>query len=253
MALEQTASQEQFSLENPRANKLEEIVSGKMAESNLDEGKPADPDVSSVITDEVLRNRIRVLIEEEKKPKPSKFQSISTNPLTLVVLSFLLTGLLGGLLTYYYTAKQQELDFHRNIQQQELVRQQSFSDELNKIRIQRIGEVWEQIDKNEVTLDSLLDKANNESSMNKKELFDKIISVVEEDIEVVNKNRFWLGEPTYNRLKDYLDITGRYVSDMLLGYPGIDLSETLKKREKAKQDILQIRSLFLTGESESSK
>lgn len=253
MAFEQTASQEEFSLEKPRANKLEENVSVKMAESNLDEGKPANPDASSIITDEVLRNRIRILIEEEKRPKPSKFQSISTNSSFVVFLGFLLTGLLGGLLTYYYTAKQQELDFRRNIQQQELVRQRSFSDELNKIRIQKIGEVWEQIDKNEVTLDSLLDKANKESSMNKKELFDKIISVVEEDITIVNKNRFWLGESTYNPLKDYFAITDQYVSDMILGRPGIDLSETLKKREKAKQDILQIRSLFLNGELESSK
>ena len=242
MAFEQTASQEQFSPESPRANKIEEIVSGKMAESNLDEGEPINLDVSSVITDEVLRNRIRLLIDEEKKPKPSKFLSISTNPLAVVVLSFLLSVLLGGLLTYYY-----------NVKQQELVRQRSFSDELNKIRIQKIGEVWEQIDKNEVTLDSLLDKANNESNINKKELFDKIASVVEEDIAVVDKNRFWLGGSTYTPLKDYLAITDQYVSDMFLGHPGIDLSETLKKREKAKQDILQIRSLFLTGELESSK
>jgi hypothetical protein len=50
-----------------------------------------------------------------------------------------------------------------------------------------------------------------------------------------------------------MEKTGLYASDMLLGPPGIDLSEALKKRKQAKQDILQMRIMFLKGEPEPSK
>lgn len=238
------------SLKKSKDDKPAENVSGKVAEANVAEGESVNPYVSLVVSDEVLRHRIRTLIDE--KVKPSKFQSISTHPLLIVVVSFILSIFIGGFLTHYYSLKQMELENSRNIQQQELARQRSFSDELNKIRIQKIGEVWEQLDKTEVDLDSLLDRANNGTNSNRKDV-DSIISLVKGDLAIINKNRFWLGEQTYNQIKDYLDINGRYALDKLLGQPGIDLSDSLKKREQAKQDILQIRRMFLKGELESSK
>lgn len=246
----QSASQQQTTSDDLQGNQLEESVNREEKGSGLDNGEPLSPAVLKVITDEVLRHRIRTIMEE--KPKPSRWQRFSTHPVGLMVVGFFLSVFLGGLLTNYYTLKQKDLEHQRNIQQQELARQRSFSDELNKIRIQKIGEVWEHIDKTEIILDGLLDKANKASSSNQKE-FDDIISVIREDISIINKNRFWLGEQTYNRIREYMDINGRYALDMLLGPEGIDLSETIRKRQQAKQDILQIRKMFLEGESESIK
>jgi hypothetical protein len=247
MAFTPLASQEQSGLENLSGNNLEENVNAKLAEPNSEDSTLVNSDVSSVITDEVLRNRIRVLIDEEKKPKPSIWQRFSTHPLTIVFLSFLLSIPLGGFLTNHYTNKQQEL-----------MRQRSFSDELNKIRIQKIGEVWEQIDRTESDVDLLLERVNKASALKtpraeiEKDI-DNITSLVKEELAIINKNRFWLGEQTYNQIEEYLHITGSYTLDRLMGDSGIDLSETLKKRVQAKQDILKIRSMFLKGEPELDK
>lgn len=234
MKSEQAASQECSVLENLTDNKPTQNVSTKVAESNLDKSESANPDVSAVITDELLR-LIRKLTEEKPKPRIQRFLA---HPLFIVVISFLLSMPVGGFFTYIYSLKQQELS-----------RQRSFSDELNRIRVQKIGEVWEQIDKTEVNLDNLLDRANKTPDSNEKDV-NNILRLTEEEVAIINKNRFWLGEQTYNRIKNYLDINGRYALDKLLGPPGIDLSETVRKREQAKQDILQIRSMFLKGEPE---
>jgi hypothetical protein len=245
---QQPASQEPPSSETPEGDTLVENLSGKPAEEPAENGVPAvNPDCLPVITDEVLRHRVRMLLDE--KPRPSTAQSLFSHPLLIVVVGFALTGLVGGYLTNNYSLHQKSLEHQRSLQQQELARQQSFSDELNKIRIQKIGVVWELIDKNEVALDGLLNKANRASGSNKED-FAQISKIIDEDIAFINANRFWLGEKVYNKLKDYLDITGRYVFDMLLGQPGIDLSETARKREQAKQDVLNVRIMFLKGEPE---
>ncbi|MCA1568272.1 MAG: hypothetical protein LC803_22035 [Acidobacteria bacterium] len=198
-----------------------------------------DSHMSSTEGSEALGNRIRTL---EEKASSSRVQSISTNPLVLLIMGFLLSGIVGGLLTHYHS-----------IRQQELARVRSFSDELNKLRVQKIGEVWETVDKTEADVDVILDKVNKApgpgtNNANTGEDVDNIIRLLREQNVVINKNRFWLGEPVYSRIKEYLDINGRYALDKLIGHSGIDLTETLKKREQAKQDIIQIRNMFLKGE-----
>lgn len=246
MKSELAASQERPVLVNPTDNKLDGSASREVAGANREVGRPVDLDDSSVIARELLK-----LIDKltEEKPKPSKTQRFFTHPLVIVIIGFILSVPLGGYFTSIYTRKQMELEKSRDIQQQELVRQRSFSDELNKIRIQKIGEVWEQIDKNEVDIDDLLERTNKASDSNQKD-FDTIYRLVKEDVSIIDKNRFWLGDQTANRIKNYLKINSSYALDKLLGPPGIDLSETVKKREQAKQDILQIRNMFLKGEPE---
>ncbi len=129
MKSEQPAAQERPVLVNPTDNKLDESVSRGVAGFNGDIGRPVNPDDSSVITGELLK-LIGKLTEE--KSKPSETQRFLTHPLVIVVVSFLLSVPLGGFLTYIYTRKQTELENRRDIQQQELVRQRSFSDELNR-------------------------------------------------------------------------------------------------------------------------
>ncbi|HJQ31044.1 MAG TPA: hypothetical protein VJ866_02635 [Pyrinomonadaceae bacterium] len=199
-------------------------------EAPAEDQQPIPPDVSALISDEVLRHRVRSFIEP--KPTPSWFQRLINSQVFLTFLGFLLTGVIGGALTYFYTAKQQELTSQR-----------SFSDELNKIRIQKIGEVWEQVDKNEVLLDAQLLEATKESVSDAKinQNVDAIKNLIQEDRVIINKNRFWLGEGNYQKLQEYLDKNVNMTLNMLLARPGTDFSEIIEERKRAKQDILQIR------------
>lgn len=235
MKFEQPASQGRPVLANP-PNSEDGTRAGEDAPVAIPpRGEPAQPDAFSALTQEVQR-LVRKLADEP--PKPSRLKSLSSHPLFIVVVTFVLTVIVGGHLTNKYT-----------LGQQELARQRSFTDELNKIRVQKIGEVWEHVDRTEVELDALVDRANEAPEPGDKDL-SAIAKLVEEDVAIVNKNRFWLGEQNYGRLKNYLEINRSYVLDKLLGRPGIDLTDTVRKREQAKQDVLQIRNMFLKGELE---
>lgn len=245
MESKRLAAQKQSDLENPKADRFEENLSSEVPGSNVEYGEQIDSNASSVITDEVLTHRIRTLIDE--KPRPSTLHTISINPLVVVVVG----GLIGVGLTQYYTSLQKDLEYNRTIQQQELARQRSFSDELSKIRIQKFGDVWERIDENEIDIDSLLDDGLSEgpktdSDTNEKK-GEKIRSLIHEDLAIISKNRFWLGEETYDKARQYLNINIQYALNKLLVRPGTDLSEVINKRKQAKQDILQARSMFLEG------
>jgi hypothetical protein len=235
---EQRTSHEQPPLETLTGNILAED-GGALPKFKLEDNETVSPEVASMITDEVLRQRIRALMKKE--PKPSIPQRVLNHSLFAILLSFILAVPVGGYLTYLYTQRQQVEASRR-----------SFSDELNKIRVQKIGEVWEHLDKNEVVLDNLLEKSNQNPGSNR-EYFDKIESLIEEDIVIVNKNRFWLGTQAYDELNKYLNATRPIITDMLVGPPGIDLSELRRKREQTKQDIERIRTMFLAGELEPSK
>ncbi|MEK6280330.1 MAG: hypothetical protein AABN95_08245 [Acidobacteriota bacterium] len=254
MESKQPTSHEQSSLETRKPEELAESVTAKVKDSNVEDHKPVKPDVSYLLTGEVLS----ALIDEKSKSKSSWLQKISNNAVVVVFFG----GVITALLTYYYTyelknldyahsVQQRNLDFARNVQQQELIRQRSFLDEVNKVRVQKLGEVWEQIDKNEVILSSLLERANESSKSNhqKNQNVDVINSLIQEGRVIVNKNRFWLGEQNYDQIKDYLDKNLQLARNMLLARPGTDLSEIIEKREQTKQDILQIRkSMLLEGE-----
>jgi hypothetical protein len=241
VALKQPASQEQSGSQNSTTNRPEDRVHGDSPETIVEDRQLVHLDISSLIRDEVLRYKVRTFIEE--KPTSSRLQRFLSHQLFLTAIGFLLTGVMGGLLTYYYTLKQKDLDYHRAIQQQELASQRSFSDELNKVRIQKIGEVWEQVDKNEVLLDSLLEQANKSSMSDnqKNQNVDAINNLIREDRVIINKNRFWLDEQNYSRFQNYLDKNVKIALNMLLARPGTDVSEIIEERKYAKQDILQIR------------
>jgi hypothetical protein len=233
-ALRQPASQEQSGFEDQPNTKLHKTV---VSESNLDDRKLVDPDVSSLI--KVIEH---VLLE--KKQKPSKFKSFLSHPLVLVIVS----GIIGVVLTYYYTNKQKDIEYVRSNQQLRQTSQRSFSDELNKIRIQKFGEVWENIDKNEVLIDNLLNKPNRGSNSDNQNI-DTVNSLIQEDKLIINKNRFWLGDHYYYKLKEYSEKNIRLTLNMLLARPGTDLSKITKEREQAKLDILEVRkSMLLDGE-----
>lgn len=191
------------------------------------------------------RPKIENIIGE--KSSAFSLKGFLTHPLVIVVSA----GIIAVLLTYYNNVKQKDFDNYRSLQQRELESQQFFSNELNIIRIQKIGEVWEQIGNTEAEVDELLNKVNNESGSNGK-VVETIADLIEKDVAIINKNRFWLGEQNYNRINNYVDLNRKYVVEKLLGPPGMDLSELAAKRTQAKQDIIQIRESMLS-ESQPGK
>lgn len=250
-------SDEQSDIETQKAEELaesvpeesEESATAKVKDSNVEDHKPVKPDVSYLITGEVPR----ALIDEQSKFKSSWLQTISNNALVVVVVG----GLIGGALTYYYTYRQKNLDYSRGMLQQELGRRQSFSDEVNKLRIQKVGEVWEQLDEHEFAIDRLLDdppfeEVSKDPNANNKRV-DEIIKLIHEDKAMTSRNRFWLGEELYNKTMEYLDMNVKYALNKRVFRRATDLTELIKKRQGAKQDILEIRRLFLEGEIGSKR
>src|SRR5215204_3514578 len=223
---------------NPQGTMLKEDISEKAPEADLEHDKQIAPEILAFI-------KVIERLAGEKKQEPPRYKRFLTHPLLLILVS----GIAGGGITAYYTWQQKRIEFQRSLQQQDLTSRRSFSDELNRTRVQKFGEVYEQIDKNEPALDEMLSKANQNPGSNQ-ENFKKIRTLIEEDLVIINKNRFWLGKPAYKDLSNYLAITDQLVFDMLLGPPGIDLSELLRKREEAKQDVERVRDMFLAGEPE---
>src|SRR5215213_228255 len=77
----------------------------------------------SSIDQELLRQRIHSLLE--KKAPASKLQRLrdfSVNPMAVVLLSFLLTGILGTHISYLYGLKQQEATRQRSSSEIDLER-----------------------------------------------------------------------------------------------------------------------------------
>lgn len=135
MKNDKSTPKENLEPKNPAIDRGTEAGVSEDSISKAD-GPVISPGLSSTIEDEVLRSRIRDLIAA--KPAPSSFQRISTNPLTSVIIGFLLTGFIGGVLANYYNNKQKELETQRTKAQRESDRlredQQRESDRLNQER-----------------------------------------------------------------------------------------------------------------------
>src|ERR1051326_5551011 len=116
-------------------------------------------------------SQIKALISERaKKSKWQQFKAslvgVTTNAFFLLLVGFGLTTLVGTVLTNKYTTQQQELAASR-----------SFSDELNKLRIQKVAEVWERLDEDEFMIDDLIqatDQDNKEKGLTPDKLNDII-------------------------------------------------------------------------------
>jgi len=179
----------------------------------------------------------------EEKSSRSRIQSFSNNGLVVVIAS----GLIVTFLTNRYALRLKDVDYDRA---SKMAREQSLSEELNKIRMHKIGEVWEQIDENEVALDNLFNQVTTAPGPNKTR-FTQTNQVITKDIVVINRNRFWLGEAAYDQLLTYLKISSEILQVSFLGKPGMDLSKIREKREAAKQDINKMRNMFSNAESPS--
>jgi hypothetical protein len=175
------------------------------------------------MTEEVLRTLM------PEKRKFSRLYWISSNPLIVVVVG----GLVAGLLTQYYTYRQKDIEFNR-----------SFSNEMNKITIQKYGDVWERIDENELEIDSLLSslQSPNMDDESRNKTYHDFFRLIHEDEVILSRNKFWIGEELYGKTSAYLDINIRYgLNNAMVNR---DLTELLEKRKAAKHDLIQIRHLY---------
>jgi hypothetical protein len=74
----------------------------------------------TIIADEVLRSRVRELTGKPGGKPPSTLSRVSTNPMASLLVGFVLTGLVGSSLTYYYTERQKENEAARQLHEQSL-------------------------------------------------------------------------------------------------------------------------------------
>jgi hypothetical protein len=194
----------------------------------------SDSFASAVISDEFLRHRIRELIAD--KPPLSLARRIIEHPLFGTFVQFVLTGVLSVVIVALVNAHLQRLSARR-----------SFSDELNKMRVQRFGEVWERLDENEFLIDRILDDSSRQDSNTDQDVQD-IHKLIHEDLAIISKNRFWLGDDVYLKIRTYLDLNIQYALNKLIVTSGTDLTDLVAKRDRAKQDIQRIKSMFLERE-----
>jgi hypothetical protein len=158
--------------------------------------------------------------------------------MTLLFAGFLLSAGLGGFFTYLYTQKAQDLAAER-----------SFSDELNKLRIQKVAEVWERVDQDQIKIDTLVNHITDNNASDKatqNAVLQEIEKLIETDKETVGQYRFWISQETYDKLNRYLDATIFLITRQILE-PEADIESLLRDREAARSDIESERAKFLNS------
>ena len=184
-----------------------------------------------------LLRKVEALEDSIQEDRKNKSQGWTSNPVLLVVLGFVLS-FPGTLLTAYLTYRQHERAAER-----------SFIDESNKLRIQKIGEVWEQLDQDEHTIDQLLD-ADEEIVAKFPTPGDRareVKRIVQTDREKLSKYRFWLGQSISDSVNTYLNANIKYSIGKLSGTPEADLEPAKSARDAAKSSVDQIREQLLLG------
>ena len=174
---------------------------------------------------------VKNLIKENRK---TWIQELTSNPTVLVVLTFMFTGLIGTALAIY---------------QQQRAAERSFIDESNKLRIQKIGEVWEQLDHDEHIIDQLL-QADDDTAAKFPTANDRtkeITSIIRSDRAMVSKYRFWLGRDISDKINKYLNANIKYSIGKLSGISETELKADRDARDAAKSDVDQIREKLLRG------
>jgi hypothetical protein len=191
------------------------------------------------IIEEVMR-KLQALLDQ--KPKESKWKKFSTNPLVLLTAGVILSGILGGAITLAYGARQNELAAER-----------SFSDELNKLRIQKFSEVWERLDEDEGAIDRLLNQPDDpQNPEDKNERAKQVDKLIQQDRRTVDKHRFWVGNENHAMIHRYLDASSLYAIRKLAGInDGLDA--LLQHRKTLKSDLDQERDKSLESLAERAK
>jgi hypothetical protein len=178
-------------------------------------------ELERVLADDSLRLTFRKWIESPQRS--SVWERICSNTLLHIFLGFFLTGVIGTILTNHYATTQKEVE-----------RARSFADKLNDARVNRIMEVWEKLCLHEAAAtrfveDSIeIERIQNQPLQPSKgdpeaqALADRtkrdmsgFVALAQEVRDLSDKNRIWLGEATYQKIRTYLDETNALTRDSL--------------------------------------
>jgi hypothetical protein len=168
-------------------------------------------------------------------PPRSRWSRLSSHPLLTLVAGFLLTGVLGAWLAGYYATR----------------------NELNKTRVAKVAEVWEKLSLHEAaasrTLDDLSafalyvppaliagDPAAAEEDPELRHLADRatkssnqLNALALEARDIADRNRIWIGEEMYARVRSYLAETSDLVKQ-----GGLRSGDSIEERRR------QVRATF---------
>lgn len=181
----------------------------------------------------------------DQKPKETLIQRFSTHPLFLLLAGVALSGFIGGIIGT-------RVAHNYSIKQHEVAAERSFSDELNRLRIQKLSEVWERLDEDEGAIDRLLNQPDDKQNPEERNLRAKEIDkLIQEDRRTVDRHRFWLGAQN-PKIHWYLDTSSLYAIKKLIGSES-DLETLLKQRKDAKSDIDSARDEFLKSSVDRAK
>lgn len=135
--------------------------------------------------------------------------------------------------------------------------EEGFRTELNKTRVARIGEVWENLYIYEASVDNVVDQfrtivieensAEDELKRKEKEL-PPLIEIQGQTlanlIAASHKNRFWIGEETYLEIINYTNV----LEDLMDAYANYDvkrIEEINLKRAQLRQGVRNVRDKLL--------
>jgi hypothetical protein len=197
---------------------------------------PLDYVIESIRADNEDVSRVnRVILEPKAAPL---WLRLSTNPVFSVVLAvFLVFAVSMLLVSYTYTNKNQS--------------------ELQRIRADKVTEVWSDLDLYEATVVELLQKIDVKSSSgldgqvsipdlnnlaSLKKTLEQSDNLHEEILDSLAKNRIWLGEDAYHRIKNYVDDTFGYYFDSRRG-PVNTQAEEKRNQARIELDKLRVRTL----------
>lgn len=195
-----------------------------------DTGKNAE-----ILLIEGLLSILQKLTEEKRH---SRFKRFLNHGMTLLLVGGLLSGGVGSFLTYYYTKKAQALAADR-----------SFSDELNKLRIQKVSEVWERIDQDRVRIEIMVNRISEADAGDKatqNDVLQQIEKLINTDRETVGQYHFWISQEMSDTLNRYLNATFFLVTKQILE-PEADVESLAKDRDAARAHVEIERAKFLNS------
>jgi hypothetical protein len=189
--------------------------------------------------------------------------------LFLLIVGFALTSFVGTRIANNFNAKQAELEYQRNIHLKELESERSFADELNKIKLNKIAEVWEKLYLYEAAVEEVMEQVvevKGNAALQGKTLlkpegnaapqgqfilrlgnntgktFEQGKALQKEVLTVLSKNRLWLEDDSYYKIKEYVEVIYNYY---FAKKSQEDIKKWEEKREQARDSINQIREKML--------
>lgn len=189
------------------------------------------PYISRTIDDEIFRHRIRNQISESLPQ--SRISRFSHNPLVIMIVAFFLIAVIGIRL----------IDYQRRLTPYASNRQTL--DEINRIRVSKIGEVWAKADLYEAQLESLVQSVSAGPTEDFREKYGRVERLYLELSEMLAGNRFWLGEQIYEGVQQYTDATYRAFLSFKSEQKFREMEE---KRRQARAELNRLRDKIFNGE-----